>query len=50
MARDEQHAAPPLAVPRPRARATLVRARALGRLARDAALAPVYRAYAARLR
>jgi short-chain Z-isoprenyl diphosphate synthase len=47
---EPQPAAPPIALPVAGGAGVLVRARALGRLARDAALAPVYRAYAARLR
>jgi short-chain Z-isoprenyl diphosphate synthase len=47
---DPQHATTPLAVPAAQPWRPFVRARAAGRLARDAALAPVYRAYAARLR
>jgi short-chain Z-isoprenyl diphosphate synthase len=43
-------AVPPVALPIGGGAGLVTRARALGRLARDAALAPVYRAYAARLR
>ncbi len=50
MSRDPQPAAPPVAIAVGGSAGYLRRARALGRLARDAALAPVYRTYAARLR
>jgi short-chain Z-isoprenyl diphosphate synthase len=48
--REPQPAAPPVALPVGAAAGYLTRARALGRVARAATLAPVYRAYAARLR
>ena len=48
--REPQPAAAPLALPVEGGAGVVARARALGRLAGDAALAPVYRAYAARLR
>jgi short-chain Z-isoprenyl diphosphate synthase len=47
---DPQPVAPPVALPIADPAGPLVRGRALGRLARQAALAPLYRAYAARLR
>jgi short-chain Z-isoprenyl diphosphate synthase len=50
VSRDPQPAAPPVAIQVGGSAGYLRRARALGRLARDAALAPVYRTYAARLR
>jgi short-chain Z-isoprenyl diphosphate synthase len=47
---DTPPAIPPVSLPIGGGVGLVVRARAVGRLARDAALAPVYRAYAARLR
>ena len=47
---DPQPAAPPVTLPIGGGVGLVTRARAVGRLARDAALAPVYRAYAAHLR
>ena len=50
MSRDSQPAAPPVGVKVGASAGYLTRARAIGRLVGDAALAPVYRTYAARLR
>jgi short-chain Z-isoprenyl diphosphate synthase len=50
MPHDPQPAVPPVALPLGGQAGLATRVRALGRLARDAALAPVYRAYAAHLR
>jgi short-chain Z-isoprenyl diphosphate synthase len=50
VSRDPQPAAPPVSIKVGGSAGYLTRARALGRLAGQAALAPVYRTYAARLR